>query len=407
MIDSHDVLAIVRPIDQTLQVESARVELREARIPYGEAVLVCTLPGAEDRADIDLRTGDLTLDLRLRRDFGRPWSLADLGAAGGNSVAGIGALLDGGNLGTLANLFYRPWNSGQVIGSQRRDLSLLVTRREYDDTARTLTLTAHTLDALLLGDALLDTEPLDPETTDLRTICAGVLTRYGATLTPGDTTATVTEAAATIWQPGDTAFDYLTPMLEAASLRLWCDDSGAWQLTARQSTSPGAASLSATSNMTEHRDVMTRVDTEVWWDAVAIRYQWTDDLGVTQTEYDNAGPTPATATLTLTRNTPYPGAGAADGILARAAGRGRVLNIEAVSNYTHAPGQPVTITAPDTPAQTGYIAAVLWRIPEGEAIVTTRGLVDTPDTAWLFLEAGESWLDSPVSESWLAETIGA
>lgn len=401
MIDAHSLLAILQPLDLTLDVVSASITLRESRAPYGEVVLECQLPTGADRTAIDLRTGDLTLDLRLRRDFGRAWSLADLTAAGVDTVDVLTGILDGDPLGFVSNLFYRPWNSALVLASQRRDSTFLVTEREFDDRTKRLILTAHTRDALLIGDALLETVPLDPSSTDLRTICASVIARYGDTLAAGGADATVAETEATIWRPGVTAFDYLDPMLEAASLRLWCDDSGIWQLTERQSTVEGSVSIAATGSMTDHRDRMTRTDTEIWFDGVAIVYQWVDDLGANQVAYDTApADTVVSSVKTIERNTPYPGPGAAAGILSRAEGRGRALTVEAVSNYTVTPGQSITLTPPDTPIQTGFLAGVSWRYPEGTMSVETRGLVDTPETAWYSIEAGFKWTDFAIGETW-------
>ena len=52
-----------------------------------------------------------------------------------------------------------------------------------------------------------------------------------------------------------------------------------------------------------------------------------------------------------------------------------------------------TITPPETPAQTGFASAVTWTGPEFEMLLSARGLVDTPETAYTFGPAGFSYLD--------------
>lgn len=408
-IDMHSVTATIRELGIELLVEAVDLSMDESRIPYATARLVCAMPSAEDRDAIDLRDGDLHVDAVLRRDFGRPWSLADLTAAGGGAMAGITSILAGGPLANITHMLFRPWNSFGERQAQRRDLRLLITERVFDDVAKTLTVTAQSLEAHLRGDALLETTAWDPGATDLATICALVLDRYGLALT-SSTTATVAEVDATLWQPGVTADKYLEPMLEAASLRLWSNEVGEFALSERQSTTPGAVTVTATGTMTEHRDTMTRTDPDVSPDGVAIRYRWVDAFDLNRTEYDVAGPQPARSVLFLERTTAYPGPGAAAGILNRAAARGRVLDVAAVSDYSIAPGQACTVTPPDTPAQTGYVSAVEWRLPGAEMNVATRGLVDTPETSWLYAPEGVSWLDVDAGISWIEyepELIGA
>lgn len=390
MIDLHYTVAILRPLDITLDDVRLDITLDEGWSPYCQVTLVAAMPAPEDREAIDLRETPLRLDLRVQRHFGIPWSLADLTVLVGGAVADMTTLLDGGALSTITNRLYRPLNGSLVLPSRSRTFDLTVRSREFDDVEDTLTIVASTDEALLQDDVLLASSPLDPGSTSLAAIVGSVLDRYGATLAADSEDATVAEADATLWQPGVAAWAYLDAMLEAASLRLWCDEHGVFRISERQATVAGTVVLSP-STMTRHRDTMT-YDAEVWAGSVMIIYRWVDDLDLNRVEYDYAGTTAPTWVIERA-GTIYPGPGAAAGALSRVEGRGRVLEVEADSNYSATPGMAATITPPDTIALTGYVSQVTWRLPDGEMSVRTRGLVDTPDTAYLFGPAGYAYLD--------------
>jgi len=400
-VDLHSVVALIPSIDVTLAVKSARVTLAEDRAPYAQVELSCSNPSAEDREALDLRDDDLLIDVRLRRDFGTAWTLADLTAAGGGSVSNLTDLIDGAALSVLTNTFYQPWNGAAVRSSQSRLMRLYITDRQFNDATGEATITASSGETLLIGDRLAAGSAWNPSSTDLATIVQAVLNRYGAQLQSGPATATVAEADATLWKPGVAAWDYLDPMLEAASLKLWCDDAGLWYLTERQPIIAGQVNASALINLTTYVDRMT-FDAGVWNDAVIVEYRWTDAFDLNQIAYDFAGAQPARAALHLVRdNTVYPGPGAAAGILNRSQGRGRVLEVGTISNYTHTPGQAVQITPLVGDIQTGFLAALTWKMPEGEADLRTRGLVDSPDTAYIFGPSGFSYLDVAADISYL------
>lgn len=407
-LDAHDLVVIVQPLGLILDPTDVRITVDERWSPYCQADVTCVLPEAGVRALLDLRETPLRLDIRARQDFGQAWPLARLTEVIGGSVAALTALLDGGPLGSLTNRYYVPWNEAAVRESHSRSFDLWVKQRELDDTRGLLYAVATSGELLLLNDALATAEPWSPGTTSLRSICALVLARYGAVLDAESLDAIVEEEEATAWTPGRTAWAYLDPMLEAASLRLWCDEIGVWRISARESTAPGAVTLTPTDTMTRHLDRMS-LDPETWVDAVIIEYRWTDAFDLAQVAYDVEGVQPSRAARHIVReSTVYPGPGAAAGILNRAQGRGRVLDVGAVSDYRLTPGMPATITPPETDAQTGFVSAVTWSWPAAEMTVTTRGLVDTPPTSWLYAPAGVSWLDIPPGLSWLDYTpIGA
>lgn len=364
------------------------------------------MPDSLDRDLVDLRDRELFVEFEQRQEFGTVWPLADLTAEskpGPVVLSEITALLAGDSLSSITNLFHVPWND-VVRPARTRVGRLRVGDRELNDTNGTMRITAASGEERMIGDALISTTPWNPASTSLDVICRAVLARYGAVLSPGGADATVAQVSATIWQPGVGAWQYLNPMLEAASLRLWCDELGVWRLTARASATSGSLTITPTRDLTGLVDRMT-LDPDTWFDAVVVEYSWTDEAGVGQKQWDvyPEGVVPRAARR-VERQTVYPGPGAARGLFRRGRGRGRILDVQALSNYATTPGMGVTITPPDTDAQTGYVSAVTWRYPDDEMDVATRDLVDTPSTAWAFVLAGIKWSDAPVGMSWLEYT---
>lgn len=398
LIDRHEASALIDPVGVRLQVISSTVTLDEARAPYIEAEFVCALPDPATRELLDLRVRELGVQATWRRDFGATWSLADLTAAGGHTVDGITTL--GGSLAALTGRFYRPWNQGRVLRSDRLTARLLVSEIAFDELEQTVRVRAYSGEARLLGDALLAPGPLDPGTTSTNTLVDWVLDRYGAALAETPADVAVPEVDATHWQPGVTAWDYLDAMLEAVDRRLWCDEAGLWRLTTRQPTRPGSVRLAPGQGLTRLVDELT-LDPATFFDAVLVKYQWVDAFDLTQTVYDYAGPQPARAVLTVDRATPYPGPGAAAGILHRAAGRGRRFALDAVADPTVRPGMPVMLTPLAGDTQTGFVQAVTLTHPDAVMQVTTRGLVDTPATAYLFGPTGYAYNDVPPGTDYL------
>lgn len=377
--------AIAAPLDGplTLNVKRFQVTLDEGWMPYVQADFTCAMPTAVDRRALDLRESTLRVALNVSQRFSEPWNISDITADVGGSIAALTAAV-GGAVGAVTGRYYVPLNNSVIRAGYARAFDLYMTERAFDDQAREVVIKATSDESMLLGDALLDVVPLDPATTSLRAIVNQVLARYGAALASGPYDAAVAEPDATLWQPGVGAWEYLSSLLEAASLRLWCDEHRIWRLTPREEPVDGGVSITPNDTMTGLVDRMT-LDPAIWFDAVVIEYRWIDDLGANHVQYDVAGPTPAKATLRIVRsNTIYPGPGAAAGILERASGRGRVLDVRAVSDYSISPGMAATIVPVDTDAQTGYVSAVTWELPAAEMRLGTRGLVDTPPDSFFF-----------------------
>lgn len=381
VIDRHTITATLDPLDITLDVIEGSLSLDESRAPYAEMDLVAAFPTDEELLLIDITAQPLRISGEIRQDFGIIWSLATLTAAGGNSVSNI-TDFGGVSPSSITNRLFGSWNP-LARPSQVRPFDLYVTERSIDNNERQIRFRATSDESRMITDTLVATSSLDPGTTTIPTIVQSVLDRYDAELEAGYATGDVEEADATIWEPGHKAWDYLDAFLEAASLRIWADEIGRWYLTGRQTASPGHLNITPTNAMLSHVDSMA-YDASVWYDAVVIEYRWVDAIGDNQVAYDVAGNTIPRSALTLRKDdTVFPGPGAAQGILDRVQGRGRIIDVDAVSRYNANPGQAVTITPPTGFDQEGFLVSVLWRFPDSQMTLVSRNLTTRPVTTWL------------------------
>jgi hypothetical protein len=190
------------------------------------------------------------------------------------------------------------------------------------------------------------------------------------------------------WMPGTDAWDFLAPIVEATGFRLWCDEAGVWKL-AKQWGLKTQVNLSNKNGVKVASDTRTRND-GTYWQSVSITYKWTDSDGINRTAYDSAG-TVGDLCLAEVQNTPYPGPGAAGYVLARAGGRGRVFDLQAISNYGAEPGAKLIITLPGMPIQTGEVSAVTWNFPSGDMTVKSKALTNTPPNSWVLAPPTRTW----------------
>lgn len=386
----------------TLNADSARVTVDESWSPFVQVNVECGLPDdLESMVAVDPRDAD-RVTLTLRRDYGEVWANSVFTAAHPTPTtnATLTAAYGGLTNGAITSLFFRSWNAFGVRDSDTRVFDVTVRRRTIDHLSKKVTLELASDEALLQDYALIATTKYVNVQTSLRGLVAYVLGLVGATLQPGSDDASIT-AGALEWAPGQSAWDFLRTPVETAALRLWCDEARHWWLTARAPLSAGSLTLTTGENGTL-KSAVDSIDRDGdWHDAVVITYQWTDALGAQQRAYDVAGDAlTATKVYSVTRDQKYPGAGAAAQMLKQSAGRGRVLDLTAVADYRAAPGQAFTAQLPDTPIQTGVVSAVTWQLPSAEMTVRTRGLTDTPTTAWIFDPPGLSWSSIPVGIDW-------
>jgi hypothetical protein len=203
-------------------------------------------------------------------------------------------------------------------------------------------------------------------------------------------------------RPGQASWDFLAPLVQQSGLRLFCDEQRKWRLVNSNSyLVAGQINIATAGNLESGTDTIDLAGD--WATGIVVHYQWIDSTGATKEAWDSAGTATKVETIEIARE--YPGPGAATVILARYQGRGRVLDPTVIADLNATPGQYTQATVPNAPIQSGVASLVSWSVPDGTMRVSTRGLIDTPATAWIFLAAGQRWIDSAVGQSWIAETV--
>lgn len=210
---------------------------------------------------------------------------------------------------------------------------------------------------------------------------------------------------ALMWEPGESAFDFITPILTQSGLRLFCDEARVWRLVDATYEVTGIATIQVTDNLYRARDTIDRDasaddGTPLWFDAVVIEYNWNDTENKPQTAYDVAAEPGYTQPARLQFERPYPGPGAATYILGRVTGRGRSLDLSARMDFAVTPGQAFTATVPFTDTQTGRVASVRWDFGADDMTVGTRGLIDTPADSWKLTPDTLTWSSVPGTTTW-------
>lgn len=175
------------------------------------------------------------------------------------------------------------------------------------------------------------------------------------------------------WKPGMSLWEFLEPLIQAAGLRLFCDESRKWRLVdpATYSVS-GTISVDQQVNAVKGEDIIDRNREGLWADGVVIGYRWTDAYGNEVEKFDVAGTDGKVLTLNYDRE--YPGPGAASKVLFGLTGRGRTQDVTRLTDYSAAPGKAVTISLPGTVDQTGKLSQVIFDLSTGLMQLRTRGL---------------------------------
>jgi len=355
--------------------ESGRVTLDESWSPYVQADLTIPLPvDPAVLAALDPRRPGARVRLTLTQRFGSGAPIAALSAAwAGMTLADVSALYAGQTLAAISEDYGRPYNaSGTRPSTTRRlNLGLRAARRRRETGLLDLELASD--EALLQDYARAATTSQQPDFPTVRSAVDMALAAIGATLTPTTLTGPV-EADALFWEPGVSAWDYVRPIVEAAGLRLYCDERRRWHLVEPLAATEGTLELDE-ATLTSHDSELLRDGG--WYDAMVVTYRWTDGTGTEQVRHDVAALPDWTRCGHVEHERPYPGPGAAAALLARARARGRTDAAAAVSSYDVTPGQALDIDG-DIDA-TGLVTRVEWSMSDDEMTVRSRDLIEDPN----------------------------
>lgn len=396
MISAHEYELEVVGTGHRVSLTQGDVTLDESWSPYVQASVTIPLPPPEVLAALDPRTG-ARCRLTLTRRFGSSRPIADLSADwSGLTLAGVSSHYAGQSLAAISTRYGTPYNAFGLRPSTTRRLNLGVRTRPTDYGAGRVQITLASDEALLQDMALVANDPRSPANATARAAVQMVLSSIGATLS-ADGGDGVLESDSVAWTPGQSAWDYVTPLVQAAGLRLWCDERRVWHLAEPLSPTEGVLSLAETS-MAELEDDLTR-DGD-WYDAVHITYRWRDSSDIERIRYDLATVPGYSRVLALEYARPWPGYGAAAAMLRRTTGRGRVQAVTTVSDYSATPGQVLVVTYPGNPIRTGLVSRLTWDLGTDEMQVQSRDLTDTPPGAWSLIPAGVRWADIPAGMTW-------
>ena len=399
-VSRHNVTAYVGETE--LDVKTCSVTMDRTWSPYIAATLTIPKPPEATLNALDPRTRP-RVSVFLSQDFGNSEKVSLLTALfAGLTVAAVTTAWTGQFLSQRTAEYFEPWNASLIIPSTRRDLDLSVRGTSVDHNTGEVTLELTSDEGYLQDYALVATQNFTPGYTSVKAAVNDALSRIGAVLQTTLLDGTV-EATATDWEPGQTAWDYISPLLTSASLRLYCDERRFWYLVGDNDTVDGALILTDTETIVQATDGISR-DAR-WYDAVVITYTWRDPLtGTTTVNIDTAQGDTVTKVLSLEYSTFYPGPGAAARVLGRATGLGRVQSVQAVNDYSATPGQEARITLPGTLENIGTVQSVVWNLPGDIMAVESSGLVEIPATAWAKVAAGIRWQDISAGISWITYT---
>lgn len=210
---------------------------------------------------------------------------------------------------------------------------------------------------------------------------------------------------AMVWRAGESAMDFLEPLLKVAGFRLVCDEQRRWTLRDTDYRADGGQTYRYGVNIKDADENLSR-DDDAWFDAAVYVYKWTDANGIAQTRTDafSLNPDPTKVFRVELTDTPYPGPGRAESIVRRAQSRGRTVTVSAIPRWDEQTDQPLSVRLDGTPIQTGMSGSVRFDFGTDTVQVTSR-TTDTPAAAWILIPVGESWLDSPPGGTWKNEVI--
>lgn len=398
-------IVMTRPVERhemPLRVKGAQISLDESWAPYAQVTLDCVPPPAGDALDLlDPRAGR-RVRVSLGTYFGSSWPITRLTADFGGDSASLTAWLAGRGIRAFADTFSEPYNATGQRPSQVRTMDLMMRSRRRVDTiddgtpTATLTVTATSDEAALQDAALVATAPVSPVGTDLSDVASLALARIGAALDETHDVAGL-DADSLAWEPGVSAWDYISPLVLASDRRLWCDEQRAWRLDDPMQTIEGGVRING---MLKAISEEVDRDSDDWCEAVVVEYRWTDGAGAEHVRYDTAGHETASKVRTIRWARPYVRTGAAAAILRVLQGRGRTVTVEAVADFRVSPGQPTLIALVDGRLFTATVSRVDFQMPEGVMTVKVRDASEVIEGTYGHIPPDVTYDDIPDGMSW-------
>lgn len=255
---------------------------------------------------------------------------------------------------------------------------LLITDVTEDIAGNTVTINASGLEVLL--DMWASISPLPADMSSYSASGAGVLgivaevTRRvgvpGVAVWSGATGTPTAEAM--LWQPGQSARDFINGLLEFTDLRLYARDGYTYYVTATGTAITSGfpfIALDYREGITDaSRSLSIDSTRNAYFDAVLVLYKWRDANGVDQLAFDRYPNTGIyRKPYIVTRNRAFPGVGAAQAIYNRARKRGGDYSITRVSRYDINAAWDSTLLLPgETLPRPTTLKGITWSLPRAE-----------------------------------------
>jgi len=385
MISEHSIVALSlrNGVTLPLKVLDATITLDQNWSPYCQASLtvekdvIGSLGG--DREQVLSSTDpfyNTRVQIFVQESYGSSETLAYLSNLYlGNTLGNLSTAWTGLTLGQLTSLWYIPWN-GSVLPPERRFFNLKVRSSSIDISTGNINLELASDESLLFDDALVSATPYAPNKLTAKTAVEFALSRIGAFLQAGGDDADIT-ADASVWEPGDDSWGYLQSMIDAAKLRLYCDEQRRWQLTTSYVT--GVNRSVSYENDYLSMTQQTTLDGD-FYSAAVVKYSWTDDANVQQVAYDTYVNDRYNyrKVKRIEYNRRYPGPGAAEAMVNRKDRQSVSRQLKIMNDYRFTPGDGITLTDDvvyppnDLRTVVGRIVGVSWSLPADRMDVTAK-----------------------------------
>lgn len=371
---------------QTLTLETLALTMDENWAPYTQASLTVTYtPQLEN---LNPEAADIYVTLTATQSFGRSYTLDDLSALyTGKTLDDLSTLHTGKTLDDLSTLHYVGFDTTTAPPAVTRSWTLCLRELTIDYKTQTAHLALASAESRLQDFALVANAPLTPvlpwnqsgalQDNQPAALATYVLAQIGLELLEADNTfdpyKTYWTAAQLVWQPGQTAFDYVYNLLRRYDILLYCRFDGRFVLRNSRryygDTIP-TTTLDATNLKTAEITRSRQADN---YTAAVITYTWLDGSGNRQTAVDSydSGVIPKKV-YTEAIDVASPGAGIAQQVFNNLKLQARTLEATAVVdlsgtwlsgivNLTHAKG-----------TFNGYLRKVQFQHPSDEMQLTIR-----------------------------------
>jgi hypothetical protein len=373
--EHHVSVTIARPLGNIrLEVSRLSLAMDEEWIPYIQADIECPL-GDGSIASLNPQGSDIWATVEIRRTLGRVDRISDMTLRyRGLTLAAISSAFDGGTLADITRSLYHDYTDPSARRREEtRTWRLMLRSMSVNQKAATVSF------ELASGEARL-TDWQHMSVTSDRVPGANLIMKVnwilalagfgeGLTYFPDDVPTDPEIGDEALRAPGSTALDFLTGLTRKHGLMLWCDEFGLWHLAENRTRGNQRNIFSFGDDRSVVNEVSKRSRDDGWITVVMLVYTWGGEE-----HYDiypqNLAPNPEKA-LILRYNRPFPGVGMAEEMYKQVQGRGRALELIAVSQYAATPGETIRYRSPREYVS-GRLAAVRWNLPEDQMSIRLR-----------------------------------